>query len=73
MSIKPFSSFIYISAFPFYLQLVKLHLFGGEIMEPGAALLHRQLGAVQALLKRLGTGLEIFHLSQKVLEHTPRP
>lgn len=60
--------FIYLSAFPFYLQLVELHLFGGEIVEPGAAFLHRQLRDVQALLKRLGAGLEVFHLSQKVLD-----
>lgn len=55
-----------------YLQLVQLHLLGCEIMESGAALLHRQLRDVQALLKRLGIGLEIFHLSQQVLEHTTR-
>lgn len=53
-----------------YLKLVKLHLLGSEIMKPRAALLYGQLRGVQALLKRLGARLEIFHLSQKVLKHT---
>lgn len=54
-----------------YLQLVELQLLGCEIMKPRAALLHGQLCGIQALLKRLGTRLEILHLRQKVLKHTP--
>ena len=51
-----------------YLQLVKLLLLGCEIVKPRAALLHRQLGGIQALLERLRTRLEVFHLRQNVLK-----
>jgi len=53
-----------------YLQLAKLLLLGREVVEPRAALVHRQLGGIQALVERLGARLEIFHLRQDVLEHT---
>lgn len=52
-----------------YLKLVKLHLLGGKVMKPGTALLNSQLCGIQALLERLGTRLEIFHLRREVLEN----
>lgn len=54
-------------SFSLYLKFLKLRPLGREVMKSAVALLHHQLCGVQLLLERLGAGLKVLHLRQKVL------
>lgn len=51
-----------------YLQLAQLSFLGRKVVQSSAALLNSDLRAIQPLLQRLGTGLEVRHLGLQVLE-----
>lgn len=55
------------SATPQYLQFAELLVLGGEVVQPGAALLNSDLCAVQPLLQGLSVGLKRRHLGLQAL------
>lgn len=51
-----------------YLQLLKFQLLACKVVKPHTALLYNLLYSTEAVLKRLSTGLKIFHLRHKILK-----